>query len=184
MPNLIFPTSIYWVYKIPNFQEIKSFADSQKNVDNSNFSWGQVCKIDRILLKSNQVENLIKPSLELFWESFKKPANIRMYHPWINLYKKDYFQEVHEHDSDISCTFFLNDGPDFSKFYFFNRHSNGISNSLRDLFDVTTDQTFWFPNCKEGEVLFFPGSLLHGVTPHNSDIVRKTLTINFDILPL
>jgi len=33
---------------------------------------------------------------------------------------------------------------------------------------------------KEGEVIFFPGWLQHGVTPHKSDIVRKTLACNYN----
>ena len=34
---------------------------------------------------------------------------------------------------------------------------------------------------KEGDILFFPGGILHGVSPHNSSVVRKTLSFNFDI---
>ena len=29
--------------------------------------------------------------------------------------------------------------------------------------------------------MFFPGYMLHGVSPHKSDIIRKTLSFNLDI---
>ena len=32
-----------------------------------------------------------------------------------------------------------------------------------------------------GEVIFFPGHMLHGVTPHKSDEVRKTFSVNFNL---
>ena len=40
----------------------------------------------------------------------------------------------------------------------------------------------WTPEYKAGQVLFFPGTMLHGVTPHKSDVVRETLSCNFDIV--
>ena len=35
-----------------------------------------------------------------------------------------------------------------------------------------------FLNVSAGDVLIFPGNMLHGVSAHGSDIMRKTLSTN------
>ena len=35
---------------------------------------------------------------------------------------------------------------------------------------------------EKGDILFFPSHILHGLSSHNSDVIRKTLSFNFDIL--
>ena len=37
-------------------------------------------------------------------------------------------------------------------------------------------------NVQKGEVIFFPGHVLHGVTPHLSDEVRKTIATNISLV--
>ena len=37
------------------------------------------------------------------------------------------------------------------------------------------------PELKTGDFIVFPSHILHGVTPHNSDSVRKTLSFNINI---
>ena len=38
-----------------------------------------------------------------------------------------------------------------------------------------------FPKIESGDIIFFPGHMLHGVTPHESDEVRITMSANFDL---
>ena len=37
-------------------------------------------------------------------------------------------------------------------------------------------------NIQKGEVIFFPGHVLHGVTPNLSDVDRKTIAVNVNIV--
>jgi len=185
MFNTFFPSCFYWRFDIPNFDEMRDYVNSRKDINNVKQTWSIDCKVDTIRLKALEVQSLIKPSFDLFSKSaFMKNANIKMHDPWINLYTEDYFQEIHDHKVDIASVFFINDGENFSNFYFYNRYNNCASTKL---LSIINDEQFYandkyFPEYSEGHVLFFPGSLLHGVTPHKSNIVRKTLSCNFDIV--
>ena len=37
------------------------------------------------------------------------------------------------------------------------------------------------PKIKAGDIMFFSSNLFHGVSPHKNDIIRKTLSVNFNI---
>lgn len=182
MFKTIFPTSFYWCFDIPNFDEVKNYVNKQNNINNTK-TWGKDCKVDTILLEAKETQFLLKPSFDLFSQyAFSKSVNVKMNNPWINLYKRDYFQEIHDHKSDIASVFFINDGEYFSKFYFYNRYNNCASNSLINLVEEVNQNDQYIPEYKEGQVIFFPGTMLHGVSPHQSDVIRKTLSCNFDIV--
>ena len=36
---------------------------------------------------------------------------------------------------------------------------------------------------KAGDIIFFPSYICHGVTPHNSDVTRKTFAANMVMIP-
>ena len=38
------------------------------------------------------------------------------------------------------------------------------------------------PELTTGDILIFPSNQLHGVFPHGSDEVRRTIAVNFDII--
>ena len=179
-----YPSLFYWKYNIPNFKELKEYADSKNEVNNHRETWQNECKIDTTYITTPDFVDIIKPSLDLFIrEAFHSGANINIMYPWVNYYKEGYFQEIHDHKSDIASVFFLNDGKDFSKFYFYNRNNNVASNklmaALQDAELNTGDK--WMPEYKAGQVLFFPGTMLHGVSPHKSNVLRKTLSCNFNL---
>ena len=181
----VFPTSFYWSYQLDNLEELNTYINSKSEIDNSGFTWGEACQVDRIPLKIQECFDFINPAIKNFADStFNKRVELKLYDPWVNLYSKGFHQEVHDHKNDFGAVIFLNDGPDFSKFYFYNRYNNCVSNAMLDLFDEVINQDIWYPEVKAGTILFFPGTLLHGVTSHNSDIIRKTLSFNMDIMPL
>ena len=184
MINHIFPTSYYWIFDIPNFHEIQEYVKLKTKVDNTNFTWGDICKIDRIPLSLEETKSILLPSIELFANKFRDSQNIKIYDPWINLYKENFFQEVHDHKNDIACVMFLNDGEEFAKFFFYNRYNNSVSYKLENIFSDMSHNDVWYPDTSAGKVIFFPGTMLHGVSPHKSDIIRKTLSFNIDIMPL
>ena len=177
-----FLSSFYWSFQVSNLEQIQEYVDSQTTIDNSPFNWGNECLIDRIELDTEEVLDLITPSINEFSETWKRQAEIKIYNPWINLYKRGYYQEVHDHRTDFGATIVLNDDVDFSKFYFFNRNSNCVSNKVLHLLKDLATYDIFYPNVKAGTILFFPGTALHGVTVHKSDVVRKTLSFNIDIV--
>mgnify|MGYP005622815763 FL=1 len=102
-----------------------------------------------------------------------------MYDPWLNLYKRGYYQEIHDHAGlDISSVFFANDGIDFGKFFFVDRHSCNFSEEYEDLISYTNHHQ---PTVKKGDIIFFSSHLLHGVSSHENDDIRKTLSVNFKL---
>ena len=147
-------------------------------------NWVNACKIDTIFVDKPDFLDIIKPSIDLFTgEAFNREVRLNVSFPWINNYTKGCFQEVHDHRSDVACVFFLNDGEDFSKFFFFNRNNNSCSimfNSVM-VYDELRLTDKYYPDVKAGKVIFFPGTMLHGVTMHNSDVVRKTVSCNFNL---
>ena len=78
-------------------------------------------------------------------------------------------------DQSAICVFFLNDGEDFSEFYFKDRHNVELSyfwHNALEVFDCIK------PKIGSGDILFFPGHILHGVTAHNRKTIRKTFAFN------
>tara|TARA_B100000674_G_C37622229_1_gene814867 strand:- start:150 stop:794 length:645 start_codon:yes stop_codon:yes gene_type:complete len=104
---------------------------------------------------------------------------------WLNRYKKDYNQEIHNHagKSSFSCAYMMNLPKDSGKFVFYRNtydffHINEIPRLISDAFQYNNRVT---PPLDEGDIVFFPSSLEHYVTPNNSDEVRATISANFII---
>ena len=76
---------------------------------------------------------------------------------------------------------FINDGENFSKFYVKDRNNVNTSENLQDILHKVNGYTRGhFVDIKEGDMIVFPANMLHGVTMHNSDIVRKTFSFNLN----
>ena len=100
MINIPFPSEFYTVFPAPNSDELISVVDevcNTKQVDNDFFEWGKLCKVDRIPLLWQDFIDLYKPSIDVFCNQFSKDIKYTMYNPWLNLYKKGYYQEIHDH---------------------------------------------------------------------------------------
>tara|TARA_B100002019_G_scaffold284151_1_gene291440 strand:+ start:1455 stop:2015 length:561 start_codon:yes stop_codon:yes gene_type:complete len=183
MYHKTFPALYYWVYDIPNFAELQKYVDSKKP-NGKKEKWVDACKIDTIFIDKPDFLDIIKPSIDLFTnEAFNREMTINISFPWINHYTKGCFQEVHDHKSDVASVFFLNEGKDFSEFFFYNRNNNSASLNFTDamIYDEIRLNDKFYPGVKSGQVIFFPGTMLHGVTMHNSDVIRKTVSCNFSL---
>ena len=182
MINTPFLSEFYTVFPAPNADDFISTIDKMcetKQVNNEFFSWGKHCKIDRIPVLWEDFYDLYKPSLEILSKDFKKLFEYTMYNPWINLYKRGYFQEIHDHAGhEISSVFFANDGVDFGKFFFMDRNSCNFSDDYEDFISYSNTHE---PIIKKGDIIFFSSHILHGVSPHESDEIRKTVSVNFNI---
>ena len=177
-----FTSEFYTIFPAPNADEfIDSINEScnSKKINNDHFIWGTYCKVDRIPLSWKDTIDLYKPSIELLYKEFSKSFSYTFFDPWINLYKRGYYQEIHAHKGhDISSIFFANEGENFSKLFFFDRHSCNFSCKYEELISYTNTHNL---NYKKGDIIFFSSHLLHGVTSHESDVVRKTMSANLNI---
>ena len=116
MINIPFSSEFYTVFPAPNSDELISKIDDVCNtqqVDNDFFEWGRYCKVDRIPLIWQDFLDLFKPSLELLSKKLNKSFDYTMYDPWLNLYKRGYYQEIHDHAGlDISsCLLYTSPSP-------------------------------------------------------------------------
>ena len=176
MINKIFPHNHFYVkFKAPNVDELFEFVSS-KEEDFSLQPWQKKCKLNTINCDWKETLELMQPSVDKFASFLGKPFEYTLYDPWINCYSNGFFQELHDHRKvDFSSVFFVNTGEDFGKFYFYNRNSNSLPVGW-DFLDFT--DTF-YPDIEAGDIIFFPSNELHGVTVHNTDVVRKTLACNY-----
>ena len=180
--TVIFPTSFFFQYKAPNADELIEKANSygEELIDNEKFTWNEHNASDCIQLKWQNWIQLFNPTLELLANELKANFKYTMYDPWLNLYKRGATQEVHDHfPCDFSLIFIVNDGPGFAKFFFLDRHSIDLSTKIAKL---TGYHNRFEPELTTGDVLIFPSHQFHGVFPHRSDEIRKTIAVNFDII--
>ena len=174
-----FVSEFYTIFSAPNADEFIELIDKSKDVNNDHFDWGSKCKIDRIPLSWKDTIDLYEPSIELLYKEFNKSFSYTLFDPWINLYKKGYYQEIHAHKgSDISSVFFANDGENFSKLFFSDRNHLNFSCKYEQLISYTNTFNIEY---KKGDIVFFSSQLFHGVTAHENDEIRKTMSANITI---
>ena len=180
--NYIFKSNFYTIYQAPNADELISKINTYTEdfIQNDKFTWGNKSSSDKIPLKWEDYGDLLIPSIRLFGKEFNVRFNFTLYNPWMNFYKRGDHQEVHGHPTHLSGVFIANDGEEFSQFYFLDKdnYSASISPSLGKILNYGGAHNV---QLKAGDIMFFPGYMLHGVSPHKSDIIRKTLSFNLDI---
>ena len=177
MKHIIFSENCFYVqFKAPNHKELKEFVFS-KEEKYTEFDWSEDCDVKTISCSWQETIDLLKPSLCEFSKSIGKRFKYDVHDPWINCYKKNGFQEIHDHiKCDLSCVFFPEVQENFGKFYFYNRYANSLNSSWARLIGNTST---WYPDIRSGDIIFFPSTILHGVSPHKSDTIRKTFSCNF-----
>ena len=178
----LFKTNFYVKFKSPNSDELISKIEeiSLNSIDNDRFGWGHSCLVDKIPLISDDWIDLLGPNLDILSEKLKYRGGYNVSDPWLNVYSRHYHQEVHDHcQVDLSLVFFPHEEKDFSKFYFKDRNNINLSPQLQSVLDY---RDAWLVSVKPGDIMFFPGSMLHGVSPHKSDKLRKTLSANLKLI--
>ena len=177
--EFLFSNSFYSKFQAPNAGELISTLEMDEG-ENVKYSWSDMCNVKTYRLSTEKYLPILKPSIELFARNAAiGELNYYMWDPWINFYSRNGFQELHDHSNhDIVCVFFLDTGTDFSEFYFYNRNHIQWSFNWRTLMELSDR---FVPTIRKGDIMFFPGHMLHGVSPHRSDKVRRTLSFNLDI---
>ena len=181
--DVIFPQTYFHHTSIFNVDSLKDLK-----VDKDyNPKWAKACSVKVEGLFTDDLMPYIAPTVN----NFLKGANmsykdLKVNQPWRNTYEKGGFQELHDHgDAFLSgCIFLDNPDPDFGNFYFYNRHSIELLKPQRQLIDnlFGTSYLSFIPNVLKGDILIFPSYMMHGVTMHKSEKIRRTISFNIDTL--
>lgn len=108
-------------------------------------------------------------------------------HAWINVYKKEQFQEIHVHttsDNVLEC-----DKPFFSGIYYIKLRDfhlatmfvNPVFYKQRIPNDINQNENnliYHTPKVEEGDIIIFPSALPHGVPMNQHDELRVTISFN------
>ena len=179
MLNEIFPKAFFTIFDIPNFDELSEFCSKYNHTDKEQFTWQEGCKVDTTHIEVNDAVAILTPTLKEFSRQLDYNFDCTCHDPWLNHYTRDSFQEVHNHaEHDFAAVFFMNEGEDFSKLYFYD--SIGMSQSRWAKILPRYCNTTRMFDTQKGKVIMFPGWLDHGVTRHQSDTTRITMACNFN----
>ena len=176
----IFPRKFYIKFKAPCCEDLIDFVQQNHKIKNYRFQWGPGCIVDKSPIDWDLVGTLLMPSIEKLKVALDNDFAYKPFDPWVNTYRMGSFQEIHDHRGhDFSCVFFANINSNFGSFYFYDRDSNSLPRSWDKIMNIPSS---FYPDLKTGDIIFFPSDMLHGVTPHKSDEVRKTLACNFNFI--
>ena len=180
MNPLFFHNQFYAQFRAPNADELTSYV-LNKTENYSHYEWAEACVLKTITCPHQEVKELLSPSIRLFGEKLRNSFDCYHGDPWISCYENGSYQEIHDHDAhDFVSVFFPQEQEDdFGKFYFYDRNHIQVSNTWKDLIKFSER---WIPDVKPGDIMFFPGHILHAVSPHNSDVVRKSFSANFNLI--
>ena len=180
MIRQLFPVDFFVKVRPPNFEEIISKVTALNSESIKGEKWSVNCNVKTIRLNQSEWVPILTPGVQKFFRQIGWQGNVVIQRPWINFYDRGCFQEVHHHaNCDFASVLFLNSGEDYARFYFQNRMCGYIPPLIKRLADIGD---FWYPDIEPGDMLFFPSYLLHGVSPHHSDEIRKTLSFNIECI--
>jgi len=114
-------------------------------------------------------------------------AKLSLEEPWMNVYAKGDYQEIHHHSLEgaiLSYCYFYRLPKDSGEFLFFNEHFKDYCTSgLAGVVDLGSLGIHEWnrPIVKEGDIIFFPSSLLHSVSKNRSNDLRVTVSGNVRI---
>tara|TARA_B100001250_G_C19601914_1_gene701004 strand:+ start:242 stop:790 length:549 start_codon:yes stop_codon:yes gene_type:complete len=180
---MIFNTFSHYFHAIidpSNKEELLDSIESSRLHDDQYFPWTNDCNIEVKRLDPDGIK--LGPTLDEFFIEFPStdPFMMSVRDVWQSTYTKGCFQEIHDHlPNTISGVIFLdNHQEDFSRFFFHYKHCSELTKEWREVF---------FPNSRyyikgeRGQVLLFPSHMMHGVTVHKSDTIRRTVAFNIQL---
>ena len=172
--NNIFSQSFYWKFQAPNKEELTDFVMKQESGDP--VPWGGLCSVNMTQI-TEDILPMLQPSINQFCIEVDQKMMMSMNRPWVSHYNRGDHQEPHDHnDCDVVGVFFPEYLDGYSQFYFLDRH---VDLSVVWRYVLGNSEQSHKPKIEAGDIIFFPGHMLHGVSPHKHDDVRKTLSCNF-----
>ena len=166
---------------------IEHCMNPELELPKQDFEWGEQCLSEKVYLKLTGFTELLKPYLiEVLSEVIDGdiPYGFSVDEVWKNTYYRYYHQEQHDHRGfELSFVIFMNDYQENdAQFYFVNERCRLTAESWGDISALMPDT---IPiEGKKGDIVFFPSHMLHGVSPHQSDNTRITVSGNVTIRDL
>ena len=183
MIEVPFYNDFYSIITPENKDEIvKHCLDPSLELPNEKFEWGNNCISEKVALKLTGFTELLKPYvIAVLNEMVDVDYTFTLDEVWKNTYHRYYHQEVHDHAGyELSFVIFMNDAQENdAKFYFVNERNRVTPTSWVDICEKMPDDLI-IEAC-QGDILFFPSFMLHGVAPHQSDTPRITISGNISI---
>ena len=182
MIEIPFCNDFYSIVNPENKNEIIEHCLNAVELPEQEFEWGEHCLSQKVHLKLTGFSDLLKDSII---ESVAEIIDVRYAYSlnevWKNTYHRYFHQESHSHpNSELSFVIFMNDySENDAKFYFLNERNRVTSTTWLSLSEGMEDSIYIEP--KKGDILFFPSHMIHGVTPHQSDIPRITISGNISL---
>ena len=182
MIEIPFCNDFYSIVNPENKNEIIEHCLNAVELPEQEFEWGEHCLSEKVHLKLTGFSDLLKTSIiETLSEIIDVRYAYSLNEVWKNTYYRYYHQESHSHpNSELSFVIFMNDySENDAKFYFLNERNRVTSTTWLSLSEGMEDSIYVEP--KKGDILFFPSHMIHGVTPHQSDIPRITISGNISL---
>ena len=182
MIEIPFCNDFYSIVNPENKNEIIEHCLNAVELPEQEFEWGEHCLSQKVHLKLTGFSDFLKTSIiETLSEIIDVRYAYSLNEVWKNTYHRYYHQESHSHpNSELSFVIFMNDySENDAKFYFLNERNRVTSTTWLSLSEGMEDSIYVEP--KKGDILFFPSHMIQGVTPHQSDIPRITISGNISL---
>jgi|TARA_B100001113_G_C21065879_1_gene603369 uncharacterized protein (TIGR02466 family) len=181
----LYPTPIYWVEKVDNFDEIQSeITTAVKEVEfGMKGDWGATHFLsdptfkDNFIIKNdlNFLRDQIVYHLDHYMKAIGFPhTNGYIGSSWISLFKKGNYGHCHHHGtSDVSGVYYYKtDGSDGN--IYFENPTPAMTSSF--CYKGLCEREQIVPS--NGLLAFFPGWLMHGITTNQTNHDRMSLSFN------
>lgn len=184
MNNITNPFSFpIFTKKIPNkiFKDLQSYTLDivEKNISNFVLKWD--CPTLSYDINDNYLKSFLKPNIEEYyksWEFINHIPKLNIKELWINLSKKDSFQEVHRHpNSDFSGVIYIQSNKDSGNLNLV----NPMETEINLLPKTKTYSDLYLIPPLEGLLVIFPSWLSHYVSKNKSPQNRISISFNIKI---
>lgn len=169
----------YFQYPYKNHKELLEAIEATDPQEKSSSTFGSFSSVEKKSYLATDFKELLLQPIEYFAFENGIGLDVDVLNPWMNVYRKKDFLEIHNHPaSDLSVVIFLNDGPNFGQFYFSDPSYTQFNRMWYPILEKINRGSIWIPEVKAGDVILFPSHMMHGVSPHKSNQIRKTFAYN------
>jgi uncharacterized protein (TIGR02466 family) len=177
--DLVFPTPIYKV-NIGNLSE-----EQYKFVTNQNYTkriTGTHGKDETNVLENEiflSLKNKILLEVNFFAKEVYKYIDVEFYitHSWLNYNPKNSYHNMHRHTNSVfSGAYYINIPSNCPGLYFYTSNLSMFEIDVSE--NNVINSNSWMMPVKNGDLLIFPSTLMHGVPENEGNNDRYTLAFN------
>ena len=178
----LYPTPIYSA-KVYNFDAVQE--DMYRALENTNFEMNEVWASPYLsdvffqlnVVKENKMDAFVADltkHIQNYCQYLNYNGNCQIAESWFSLFKKGNYGHIHHHgNSDISGVYYVKtNGEDGNLFFETPNPHLGTSK----VFSALTPRHEYKP--EEGNIMLFPGWLMHGIQTNTTDNERISLSFN------